>query len=109
MFRVHMYKGAINAAKRHITKFTDDMDCAICHKKHKLYKYPILNTIPYIKKYFISYCILMNWTQKQMFATIHYIDANWDTDMNNNNNNNDDDDDSHGNTDNDPNFQEEEE
>ena len=77
------------------------MDCAICHKKHTFDQCPILNDIPYIKKHFVSYYILMNPTQKQMLSTIHRIDANWDTE---NNDDDCDEDFSHGNTDNDVDF-----
>ena len=42
-------------------------------------KCPILNNISYLRKYFISYCILMNCTQIQMLATINRLDATMDT------------------------------
>ena len=88
------------------------MKCAICHKPHTFEKCPILNNIQYIKKHFISYCLQMNKTQKQMLTAIHRLDATSGTATVNNNNNNDDDDDdddSHANTDNDADFKEEEE
>ena len=34
ILRVQMYKAAINAIVKQPLKFTDDMDCAICHKKN---------------------------------------------------------------------------
>ena len=108
LFCVQMYRAGINAAKKGITKFTNGMDCVIYSKKHMFDQCPVLNDIPYIKKHFISYCILMNRTQEKMFATIHPIDANLNTDINNNNNN-DGEDYLHGNIDNDADFQEEEE
>ena len=111
ILRVNMYTIGIRAAKKDVTKFTDGMDCAICHKKHSFDKCPILNDIPYIKKHFIFYCIQMNKTQKQMLKAIHQIDGTWGTD--NNDDDDDDDDDNedylHANTDNEPDFQEEEE
>ena len=69
---------------------------------------PILNDIPFIKKLFISYCLQMNKTQKEILAAIHRIDAMWGTDSNNNDHDDDDDDSSNTNTDNDAGFQEEE-
>ena len=83
------------------------MSCAICHQPHSFDKCPILNDIPYIKKHFISYCLQMNKTQKQMLAAIHSIDATWGTSTNNDDDN--DDNDSHVTTDNEQDFQEEEE
>ena len=58
------------------------MECAIYHKKHKFTDYPILNDIAYLTKHFISYCILINCTQKQMSAATNHLDANWATDDN---------------------------
>ena len=84
------------------------MSCAIYYKPHSFDKCPILNDIPYIKKHFISDCLQMNKTQKQMLAAIHSINTTWGTSTNNDNND-DDDNDSHVNTDNDQDFQDEEE
>ena len=58
------------------------MKCAICHKPRSFDQCPILNDIPYIKKHFISYCLLMNKRQKQMLAAIHCINVIWGTDIN---------------------------
>ena len=95
-------------------KFTNGMDCPICHNKHSSDKYTILNDISYVKEHFISYCLQMNKTQKQMIAAVCRIDATWGTNINNDDTDDDDDDDdekgySHTNTDNDADFQEEEE
>ena len=53
----------------------------------------------------------MNKTQKQILKAIHQIDATWGTDINEDDDNNDDDNEDylHANTDNEPDFQEEEE
>ena len=42
LFCVQMYKAGINAVKRDMTKFTNGMDCAICHKKHTFDQCPRL-------------------------------------------------------------------
>ena len=112
IFCVNIYTAGLRAVTKDVTKFIDGMNCAICHKLHSFDQCPILNDIPYIKKHFISYCLQMNKTQKQILAVIHHIDATWGTDINNDNDDDDDDDDEdylHANTDNDVNFQEEEE
>ena len=62
LFCVQMYTAGINTIQKEITKFINGMDCAIYRKKHTFEKCPILNDILYIKKHYISYCILMNWT-----------------------------------------------
>ena len=70
----------------------DGMNCAVCGKQPTFDKCPILLNIPFLKRYFINYCIQMNKTQKLMVALIYSVDAQWGlTDVNNNNNNNDDD------------------
>ena len=107
-----MYEASINAVKKDIIKFTNNMSCAIYHQQHIFDKCPILNDILYIKKHFISYCLQMNKTQIQMLAVIHHIDTTQGTDINSNNNNDDDDENEdylYANTDNDPDFQEEKE
>ena len=104
IIRVQMYTYGLRQVKKDPTKFTDGMNCAICHKPHSFDKCPILNDILLIKKHFISYCLQMNKTQKQMLAAIHSINATWDTSTNNNN-----DDDDGTTTNNDQDFQEEEE
>ena len=108
---VHMYQAGLRNVTKDVTKFTDGMKCAICHQLYPFEKCPILNDIPYIKKYFILYCCQMNKTQKQMLTAIHRIDATWGTNSSSNNNNDDDDDvdSSNTNTDNDADFQTEEE
>ena len=88
IFCVNMYTAGLRAPKKDVIKFTDGTKCAICHKPYSFDQCPILNDIPYIKKHFISYCLLMNKTQKQMLVAIHHIDATWGADINN-----DDDDD----------------
>ena len=92
-----------------VIKFTDGMKCAICHQLYFLEKCPILGDIPYIKKHFISYCLQMNKTQKQMITAIHLIDATWGTDNHNHDDNDYDYNFLNTNTDNDADFQEEEE
>ena len=104
---MNIYTAGLRAVTKDVTKFIDGMNCAICHKLHSFDQCPILNDIPYIKKHFISYCLLMNKTQKQMVAAMHRIDASLGTNINNDDN--DDEDYLHVNTDNDPDFQEEEE
>ena len=104
-----MRVNSLRKVTKDVTKFTDDMKCAICHQPYTFEKCPILNDIPYIKKYCISYCLRMNKTQKQMLAAIHRIDATWGTDIIINNNNNNDEGYSQANTDNDADFQQEEE
>ena len=107
ILRVQIYKAAVNDIVEQPTKVTDGMDCAIYHKNHTFEKCPILNDIPYIKKHFISYCILMNCTQKQMLAAIHCLDANWDTYNTTTDEHDGASNYSHCNTDNDINFEEE--
>ena len=107
LFHVNIYETGIKAVKKDITNFTNGMKCDSYHKLHSFDQCSILNNIPYIKKHSVSYCLLMNKTQKQMLAAIHHIDATWYTDINNNNNNNNEDY-LCGNTDNDPDFQEKE-
>ena len=83
ILRVQMYKAAVHAIVWQPSKFTDGMECAICHKKHTFADCPILKDIEYLRKHFISYCLLMNKTQKQMVAAIiNKIDASWATDDN---------------------------
>ena len=118
---VNMYTAGLRKVTKDVTKFTDVMKCIICHQPHSFDQCPILNDIPYIKKHFISYCLQMNNTQKQMLAAIHCIDATWSTDINHDNHNHDNDNDnddddndededsSNVNTENDTDFQEEEE
>ena len=62
IMHVNMYQAGLRKRKvtKDITKFTDGMKCAICHQPHTFEKCPILNDIPYIKKYFISYYLQMN-------------------------------------------------
>ena len=60
IIRVHMYQVGLRKVTKDVTKFTDGMKCAICHKPHTSKKCPILNDIPHIKKHFISYCLQMN-------------------------------------------------
>ena len=91
-----MYTAGLRLVKKDPTKFTDGMNCAICHQLHSINKCPILNNILYIKKHFISYCLQMNKIQKQMLAAIHSIDATWGTSTTDNNNDDDDDDDDTG-------------
>ena len=108
IMHVHMYQVDLRKVTKDITKFTDGMKCAICHQPHTFEKCPVLNNVPYIKKHFISYCLQMNKTQKQMLTAIHRIDASWGT-ATNNNDADADDDSLETNTDNDADFQEEEE
>ena len=110
IMRVNMYQTGLRKVTKDVTKFNNGMKCAICHQPHSFEKCPILNDIPYIKKHFISYCLQMNKTQKQMLAAIHRIDATWGTDINHNDHDDtDNEDSSNANTDNDADFQEEEE
>ena len=102
-----MYKAAINSIVQQPSKFTDDMECAICHKKHTFANCPILKDMEYLRKHFISYCLLMNKTQKQMLAAINRIDATWATD--DDTPNTPENDYSPANTDNDADFYQEEE
>ena len=81
------------------------MECALCHKKHAFANCPILKDMEYLRKHFISYCLLMNKTQKQMLAAINRIDATWAT----SDNHTPETDYSGGNTDNDADFHQEEE
>ena len=104
IFRLNMYIAGLYKVTKDVTKFTDGMNCAICHKLHSFKKCPILNDVPFIKKHFVSYCLQMNKTQKQMLAAIHRIDATCGTDINNDNNDDDDEDYLHAITDNDANF-----
>ena len=106
LFRVHIYEAGIITVTQDSTKFTDGMDCSICHKKYSFNQYPVLNNIPYIKKHLISFCLQINKTQKQMLAVIQCIDATWGIDINNSYDDDDDDDADylHANTDNDPDF-----
>ena len=85
------------------------MKCAIYHKKQSFTNCIILKDIEYLRKPFISYCILMNRTQKQIVAAINQVDAIWATDNDSTDEPGGALDCSYDNTDNDPDFQEEEE
>ena len=103
-----MHEIAINDIVKQAAKFTNCINYAIYHKKHTFADCPILKDIDYLRKYFIYYCILMNYTQKQIVVTINHIDASWDTDDDTTDEPDCALDYSHANTDNDSNFQEEE-
>lgn len=64
ILRVQMYGVCLNAIVKQPAKFTDGMECAICHKKHIFANCPTLKDIDYLQKHFISYCIIMNYTKK---------------------------------------------
>ena len=80
IMRVNMYQNALRQVTKSPTKFADGMKCAVCGKPHPFDKCPILNDIPFLKKHFISFCIQMNRTQKQMTTAIHKMDATWGVD-----------------------------
>lgn len=68
-----MYKKGLKAVVSSPNKFTDNMNCAICQKKHQFDKCPILLDIEYLKKHFITYCLLWIRTYKQIQAAINRI------------------------------------
>ena len=73
-----MYQAAIRAVVAKPNRFKDGMKCAICKQEHTFDKYPVLLDIPYLKKHFIAYCLLMNRTQKQMEVAVNQITAKMD-------------------------------
>ena len=66
IFRLNMYTADIRAVIANLSKFPDDMKCAICGDKHTFDKGSISNDIPYLRKHFFAYCLQWKQTQKQM-------------------------------------------
>ena len=83
-----MYRAAVRVVVAKPNRFTDGMKCAIYKKEHTFDKYPVLLKMPYLKKHFIAYCLLMNRTQKQMKVAVNQITAKMDVvDTNDDDNN----------------------
>ena len=73
-----MYQAAIRAVVAKPNRFKDGMKCAICIQEHTFPKCLVLLDIPYLKKHFIAYCLLMNRTQRQMEVAVNQITAKLD-------------------------------
>ena len=73
ILQLHCYTTAIHAVVAQPSRFNDQMYCAVCHDKPIFDKCTELLDTKYLKKHFITYCLLWNRTQKQMNLAVKKI------------------------------------
>ena len=68
IYRLNCYTAAVNAVTSSPSKFTSDMDCAVCAGRHTFAACPVLNDFEFLKKHHIQFCLMHNRLRKNLIS-----------------------------------------